>query len=363
VRNRIIFPILATWLAVSLPGGRAPAATGVRGLDEAAIAVKAPSKVEMIAVTRAGNRLVAVGEHGVIIYSDDDGLNWTQASVPVNLLLTAVRFASASVGWAVGQDGVILRTDDGGATWRLQFDGIQANQLTLATAQAATASHDPSPGTPLALRRANFFVTDGPNVPFLSVLAIDPDHAFAFGAYRMVMKTDDGGKTWQDWSLHVGDPLSHNLYDVSKLGADICLAAEAGKVFCSADGGASFPAVASAGSATLFGILPAGDGAMLAFGVAGGCYRSTDAGQSWTSIDSGTSINLTAGTVLATGAIVLAGEDGSLYLSTDHGASFQRAPANQPMAIYGLAQASDGDLIAVGNLGVLRISLKNLSQS
>jgi hypothetical protein len=145
--------MLAAWLAVSLPAGRAPAATGVRVLDEAAIAVKAPSKVELIAITRAGNRLVAVGEHGVIIYSDDNGFRWTQASVPVDLLLTAVRFATASVGWAVGQHGVILRTDDGGATWRLQFDGIQANHLTLATAQAATASHDPSPGTPLALRR------------------------------------------------------------------------------------------------------------------------------------------------------------------------------------------------------------------
>jgi len=363
VRNRIIFALLAAWLAVGVPAGRAPAATGVRGLDEAAITVKAPSKVELIAVTRAGNRLVAVGEHGVIIYSDDAGVSWAQASVPVNLLLTAVDFANASVGWAVGQHGVILRTDDGGASWRLQFDGLAANRLTLATAQAATASHDPSPGTPLALRRANFFLSDGPNVPFLSVLAIDPDHAFAFGAYRMVMKTDDGGKTWQDWSLHVGDPLSHNLYAVSKLGADLCLAAEAGQVFCSADGGVGFPGVAAPASATLFGILPAGGDAMLVFGVAGGCYRSTDAGQSWTSVDVGTPINLTAGTVLASGAIVLAGEDGSLYLSTDHGASFQRAPANQPMAIYGLAQAGDGDLIAVGNLGVLRISIKNLSQS
>ncbi len=363
MRKRIVFAMLAAWLAVSLPAGRAPAATGVRALDEAAIAVKAPSKVELIAITRAGNRLVAVGEHGVIIYSDDNGSSWTQASVPVNLLLTAVRFANASVGWAVGQHGVILRTDDGGATWRLQFDGIEANRLTLATAQAATASHDPSPGTPLALRRANFFLADGPNIPFLSVLAVDPDHAFAFGAYRMVMKTTDGGKTWQDWSLHVGDPLSHNLYDVSKLGADICLAAEAGQVFCSADGGATFPAVTAPGSATLFGILPAGAGAMLVFGVAGGCYRSVDLGRSWTSIDAGTTINLIAGAVLASGAIVLAGEDGSLYLSTDHGASFQRAPANQPMAIYDLAQANNGDVIAVGNLGVLRIPIKNLSPS
>lgn len=362
MRILVVITVLFACLAGTLPAGRA-AATGVRALDEPAIAVKAPSRVALIAVTQAGNRLVAVGEHGVIIYSDDNGVHWKQASVPVDVLLTAVRFATASVGWAVGQHGVILRTDDGGASWRLQFDGIAANRLTLAAAQAATAVHDPSPGTPMAMRRANFFQADGPNIPFLSVLAIDPDHAFAFGAYRMVMKTDDGGKTWQDWSLHVGDRLSHNLYDVSRLGADICLAAEAGQVFCSTDGGTSFSSAASPGSATLFGILPAGHGAMLVFGVAGGCYRSTDAGQSWTSINVGTPINLTAGTVLASGAILVAGEDGSLYLSTDHGASFQRAPANQPMAISGLTQAKDGDLIAVGNLGILRIPISNLSKS
>ncbi|MDP2022176.1 MAG: hypothetical protein Q8L16_14910, partial [Hydrogenophaga sp.] len=37
----------------------------------------------MLAVTRAGSRLVAVGERGTVLLSDDHGQHWRQAAVPV----------------------------------------------------------------------------------------------------------------------------------------------------------------------------------------------------------------------------------------------------------------------------------------
>src|SRR5258708_650201 len=37
----------------------------------------------MVAVARAGRRLVAVGEHGIIVWSDNNGISWHQAKVPV----------------------------------------------------------------------------------------------------------------------------------------------------------------------------------------------------------------------------------------------------------------------------------------
>ena len=36
------------------------------------------------AITRAGDRLVAVGERGTVLLSDDDGTHWRQAQVPVS---------------------------------------------------------------------------------------------------------------------------------------------------------------------------------------------------------------------------------------------------------------------------------------
>lgn len=44
----------------------------------------------MIDVVHAGKRLVAVGDRGHILYSDDQGNTWTQAKVPTRQLLTAV---------------------------------------------------------------------------------------------------------------------------------------------------------------------------------------------------------------------------------------------------------------------------------
>src|SRR5690606_16670813 len=91
----------------------------------------------LIDVTSAGDRLVAVGQRGHIIYSDDGGKTWEQGEVPVNVLLTAVHFPDATNGWAVGHGGVILHSGDAGKTWTRQVDGDEANTLVMAEARAA----------------------------------------------------------------------------------------------------------------------------------------------------------------------------------------------------------------------------------
>ena len=95
---------------------------------------KAPENL-LIDITKAGNRLVSVGVRGHIIYSDDQGLTWQQANVPVSVLLTAVSFVDENYGWAVGHSGVILHTSDGGINWVSQFDGNQANQMVITQAE------------------------------------------------------------------------------------------------------------------------------------------------------------------------------------------------------------------------------------
>src|SRR3978361_900254 len=63
-------------------------------LSEPSIQVRFPASVALIAIAKAGNRLVAVGVHGVVIYSDNNGVSWTQAYSPVNVTLTCVGFAT-----------------------------------------------------------------------------------------------------------------------------------------------------------------------------------------------------------------------------------------------------------------------------
>src|SRR5881392_2872753 len=77
----------------------------------------------LTAITRAGDRLVAVGERGIVIFSDDHGGRWQQAKVPVSVTLCAVRFIDKRQGWVVGHAGVVLATRDGGSSWSKQLDG------------------------------------------------------------------------------------------------------------------------------------------------------------------------------------------------------------------------------------------------
>src|SRR5262252_9857063 len=63
-------------------------------------------------VVPVGNRLVAVGQRGVVLVSNDAGATWKQSPVPVASDLTSVFFVDEEHGWAVGHDGVILRSGD-----------------------------------------------------------------------------------------------------------------------------------------------------------------------------------------------------------------------------------------------------------
>lgn len=85
--------LLAT--ALSLLGAVALSTPAHAASDTAAPAVFAiesakAAKSLMIDVVHAGKRLVAVGDRGHILYSDDQGATWTQAKVPTRQLLTAV---------------------------------------------------------------------------------------------------------------------------------------------------------------------------------------------------------------------------------------------------------------------------------
>jgi photosystem II stability/assembly factor-like uncharacterized protein len=326
-----------------------------------AVKVASLHSVFLIAITRTGTRLVAVGEHGVVVYSDDAGVSWTQAAVPVDVTLTCVAFATDLVGWAAGHYGVILGTVDGGKTWHVQLNGLQVNQLALADAQAVAANPpaaNPSPALTLALKRASFFDTLGPDKPFLCMVVLGPQKLLVLGAYRMAMMTTDGGKTWADWSLHMYDRLSHDLYGVSVIGQDIYIACETGLVFRSTDGGEIFPQVASPANATLFGVIGGADGSVIVYGVAGNCYRSTDQGRSWTAVTLGTQDDLVAARALSAGAILMASEAGGLFVSRDNGASFTAVPGFPHMSVADFQPvSSDRSLIVVGAAGSTQVPL------
>src|SRR5688500_1065101 len=171
----------------------------------------------LLGVAQAGDRLVAVGERGIVVTSDDGGASWTQSPVPVSSTLTAVSFAGAQRGWAVGHDGVILHSADGGRSWIRQLDGNLANAMTLAAAvEAEKKARDTNDAA--ALKQAANRVDDaqaaarfGPSRPLLAVWFRNESDGLAAGSYGLLLRTPDGGKTWALASEAIANPEGYHF--------------------------------------------------------------------------------------------------------------------------------------------------------
>jgi photosystem II stability/assembly factor-like uncharacterized protein len=347
---RFALPLFVISL-VSFPVFAAPQDTPFSNLTVPAPQVSNPSGAELIAITRAGNRLVAGGAHGIITYSDDNGVSWHQARVPATLTITDIAFATPKIGWAVGAFGVILHTTDGGESWARQLTGVDINNLISANATTTAAAAPDAPDSQRAVRRASIFNTAGPDKPLLAIYPKDPLNVTIFGAYRICVNTTDGGASWHDCSLSVPDPISHNLYGVTHTAAGTYVTGEAGDIFLMDDNG-GFTVIPSPSISTLFGVVATNKGTLVAYGVAGALYRSTDAGKDWTPIDLGTQSGLTDGLQLSSGLIVLLSETGLIYTSSDDGQTFAPLKDNTGQVLTSAVEAANSDLIVASLSGI-----------
>lgn len=307
-----------------------------------------------LAVARAGNRLVAVGERGTVLLSDDAGRSWRQAgSVPVSVALTDVHFASASHGWAVGHSGVVLHSADGGETWQRQLDGNQAAVIIRDDAKRRAEAGEE--GAAAALRSAEYLVSDGPDKPFLGVRFRDELRGYVVGAYGLALHTVDGGKSWQSLVGQIPNPRGKHLYQIQIDGNSLLIAGEQGALFRSGDGGASFAEIRTPYSGTFFGALDLEGDALLAFGLRGNAWRSADAGASWQRVELGQPVTISAGRQLQDGSVLLADESGRLLRSTDGGQHFAALAVQPGTGLTGIAEAADGALILSGARGLSRV--------
>lgn len=314
---------------------------------------RAGSRV-MLAVTRADKRIVAVGERGIVMLSDDNGNTWRQAKVPVSVSLTRVWFVNAGKGWAVGHGGVVLHSADGGETWTKQLDGVQAAALMLDAVRGNAGEGDRA--APSRLAEVERLVAEGPDKPFLDVYFSDENHGLIVGAFGLAFATEDGGKHWQPWANRIPNPKGKHLYRIHASGNDVFIAGEQGALFHSSNVGMTFTEVTTPYAGTYFGVLSGPKGEVLVFGLRGNAYWSGDTGQSWQKVDSGSPGTLTAGLRLSDGSLLLVDEAGRLLKSSDGGRRFRRLQEGQPTLISGVAQAADGNLLLAGVRGIMRVA-------
>jgi photosystem II stability/assembly factor-like uncharacterized protein len=290
----------------------------------------------------AGTRLVAVGERGHVLLSDDQGATWRQAkTVPTRAMLTAVFFVDAQYGWAVGHDETILNSVDGGETWTRTHFAPEAQQ------------------------------------PLLDLWFANRVSGIAVGAYGAYFTTNDGGRHWSsakftapaasadDTPKHDGEaaplegdlPPDYHLNRIVGVGNRLYVAAEGGQLYRSDDRGASWRALPSPYEGSFFGLVPIRGEGLLAFGLRGHLFRSADAGETWTRIESGTTAMLTDGVAINDIRVVIGGLAGVLLVSGDAGETFRLTQQDDRRGVSAVLPGPAGTVVVTGEGGVRTIQL------
>jgi len=146
-----------------------------------------------------------VGDYGTIIKTLDGGTTWNNLSSGTTTQLNSVYFINADTGYVVGgnsgdwSDGTILKTINGGITW----DAIFSNKdIDLSSVFFTDAKTGYAAGFNLIIKTIDggstwdkvWCETVNPII-LNSVFFIDENTGYAAG-FNLIIKTMDGGTTW-----------------------------------------------------------------------------------------------------------------------------------------------------------------------
>ncbi|MHC8314677.1 WD40/YVTN/BNR-like repeat-containing protein [Pseudomonas sp. LB3P31] len=339
------------------PLSQAQAATVGDTLSTPAMRAPQAQHAVLLDLARAGTRLVAVGERGIALLSDDNGVSWRQAQVPVSVSLTAVQFANANNGWAVGHAGVVLVSHDGGENWAVQLDGRRAAQLEVQAAREALSGAVDQEAAVARVQTAERLVSDGPDKPFLALNVVDDQHALIVGAYGLAFATTDGGRTWQSLMGHIDNPMGAHLYAIARQGERWFLAGEQGYLARSDDGAKSFSAVDSPYPGSFFALQIRDDGTLLAAGLKGNAFISSDFGDSFEPAPVPMPVSFSDAIRTDDGQLLLVNQGGALFRTGAQPGSLL-TPYGKPLGkpVASVIQAVDGSLVLAGFTGLTRLS-------
>jgi photosystem II stability/assembly factor-like uncharacterized protein len=268
----------------------------------------------MLSAARADQRIVAVGDHGVVLLSDDSGKSFRQArTVPVSSTLTGVSFVDATHGWAVGHWGVIMRTEDGGERWKLQRTDLINDQ------------------------------------PLFSVYFRNLKEGWAVGLWSLMLHTNDGGANWEPIKLPApagAKKADLNLYRIFPDAAgNLYIACEQGHVVHSADGGNTWSYLDTGYNGSFWTGVALEPGVLLLGGLRGTIYRSDDGGRTWARSQSAFNSSITDMVQLPDRSVVAVALDGVSQVSHDDGATFRGSQRSDRAPLTAVADSPIGTAV------------------
>lgn len=311
----------------------------------------------LTAASRAGDRLVTVGERGTVLLSDDNGKSWKNVDSGVENTLTEVGFLNDKIGVALGHGSTILKTNDAGETWRTVLQGTQLAELTRNAAKeigAEKALQEKASALELYALRVE---ESGASDPLFGMLFLSPETVFVVGAYGMVLRSDDAGENWRVWMAHVDNPQELHLYAILRSGNVVYLAGEQGYLARSLDQGQSFSKLETGHAGSFFTLQANDRGEVLAAGLQGQVILSADRGDTWQTIDSGQTVTLIDGQMDHRGRLLFGDVNGEIQVLDGH--SLKPLPQDRAAPLSAFVVDIRGDLLGVGALGIRRVVVGN----
>ncbi|MBL8513876.1 MAG: hypothetical protein JNJ55_07770 [Betaproteobacteria bacterium] len=317
--------------------------------DKGALSKQAMARLLLSDVTRFGNRIVAVGDRGYIVYSDSNGESWERAEAPANLpLLTGVYFPDPKTGWAVGHDSVILKSTDEGKSWKQVYSAAQEQR------------------------------------PLMDILFLDDKTGFAVGGYGQFLETTDGGATWKarklvespkapppkkagNAALDLGaddgktDDDKHLNAIVKLSDGKLLVVGESGTIAKSTDSGKTWSKIASPYKGSYFGAVQAKDGSVVIYGMRGRIYRADANLGKFEQVENKSVATLMGSTVFPDGAVALAGLAGTLMVSRDNGATFTKQDTGTTKAYASMVLGAPNAAVLVGEAGARDVVVASAS--
>ncbi len=188
--------------------------------QEQSLSLSDPPRVTKIFALKEQHAAWAVGWGGFILKTTDDGLSWENLSIDPTVNLTGVHFFDTQNGIITGRDSQIFNTSDGGINWEevtapvnktyrdLFFQTpthgwITANNRILETLDGGKTWH------------VNVIIPA--NIALYSIVFSDSLHGWAIGdddwSQSLMAYTKDGGATWETIDFDIPELRSVSFTD------------------------------------------------------------------------------------------------------------------------------------------------------
>lgn len=185
-----------------------------------------------------------------------------------------------------------------------------------------------------------------------SVWSVNADTVFSVGDYSTILKTTNGGATWQVNPNAAG--MLEPLYAVQFLNGTTGYAGgESGRVLKTTDAGATWFPQNTPVFRDIYALAFSSSQEGWAVGSQGLILRTTDGGNNWFQQTSGVSASLYGAQALSASTGYAVGTNGTVLLTTDGGTSWTHQTTGTIQNIYGIQMVSGTIGYACGSFGLM----------